>query len=277
MTTGCLILCGTPIGHLDDTSTRLAGTLAEADAIFAEDTRRARVLLQHLGVGTRPESYFVGNESAKAGRLANLLREGATVALISDAGMPAVADPGLTAVRVAKRVGARVSVVPGPSSVLAALAVSGLPGERFVFEGFIPRRGSDRSTRLEEIAAETRTIVLFAAPNRLATDLDALATALGPHRPVTVARELTKLHEEIWSGTLAQAVQEWTSRRPRGEFTLVVGGPPGSGTPMGGAVSEVADRQARGQPMSEAVRQVADGLGIGRRALYEAVLRRKAD
>ena len=277
MTTGSLILCGTPIGHLADTSTRLAATLADADAIFAEDTRRARVLLGHLGVGTRPESYFVGNESARAERMAQLLREGATVALISDAGMPAVADPGLTAVRVARRVGARVSVIPGPCSVVAALAVSGLPGERFVFEGFIPRKGGDRSKRLEEIAAETRTIVLFSAPNRLLTDLEALVTALGPDRPVTVARELTKLHEEIWSGTLAHAVQAWTSRRPRGEFTLVVAGSPGSTTPMGSAVSEVADRRALGQPMSEAVRQVADGLGIGRRALYEAVLRRKAD
>ena len=257
MTTGSLILCGTPIGHLADTSTRLAATLADADAIFAEDTRRARVLLGHLGVGTRPESYFVGNESARAERMAQLLREGATVALIS--------------------VGARVSVIPGPCSVVAALAVSGLPGERFVFEGFIPRKGGDRSKRLEEIAAETRTIVLFSAPNRLLTDLEALVTALGPDRPVTVARELTKLHEEIWSGTLAHAVQAWTSRRPRGEFTLVVAGSPGSTTPMGSAVSEVADRRALGQPMSEAVRQVADGLGIGRRALYEAVLRRKAD
>ena len=276
MTTGCLVLCGTPIGHLDDSSTRLAATLADADAIFAEDTRRARVLLEHLGVSTRPESYFVGNESAKAGRLANLLREGATVALISDAGMPAVADPGLTAVRVAKRVGAHVSVVPGPSSVVAALAVSGLPGERFVFEGFIPRRGSDRSRRLEEIAAETRTIVLFSAPSRLAGDLGALVNALGPDRPVTVARELTKFHEEVWSGTLAQAVEEWTSRRPRGEFTLVIGGSSAPGTPMGVAVSEVAPRRARGQPMSEAVRKVADGLGLGRRALYEAVLRKES-
>ena len=277
MTIGCLVLCGTPIGHLDDASRRLADALAGADTIFAEDTRRARVLLGHLGVGTRPESYFVGNESAKAGRLANLLRDGATVALISDAGMPAVADPGLAAVRVARRVGARVSVVPGPSSVVAALAVSGLPGDRFVFEGFIPRSGSDRSRRLEEIAAETRTMVLFSAPNRLVSDLEALVTALGPDRPVTVARELTKLHEEVWCGTISQAAQEWTNRRPRGEFTLVVGGSTGPSTPLGAALSEVAARRAQGQPMSEAVRQVADGLGLGRRALYEAVLRRDAD
>lgn len=277
MTTGCLVLCGTPIGHLDDTSTRLAAELARADAILAEDTRRARVLLQHLGVRTRPESYFAGNEAAKAGRIEGLLKNGSTVALISDAGMPGVADPGLSAVRTARRTGARISVIPGPSAVSAALAVSGLPGERFVFEGFLPRRGRERSSRLEEIAAEVRTIVLFSAPGRLANDLDALVTKLGPDRLVVVTRELTKLHEEIWSGTLAEAREEWTRRRPIGEFTLVVGGWTGSGTPMRAAIREVTERQAGGQPMSEAVRRVADNLGIGRRALYEAVLRRSVE
>ncbi len=277
MTIGCLVLCGTPIGHLGDISTRLAETLAQADAILAEDTRRARVLLQHLGVRTRPESYFVGNESARSGRLEHLLRNGSTVALVSDAGMPTVADPGLSAVRVAKRVGARISVIPGPSAVPAALAVSGLPGDRFVFEGFIPRRGIERSRRLEELAAETRTIVLFSAPSRLTDDLEALVAALGPDRPITLARELTKIHEEIWSGTLARAAEEWADRRPLGEFTLVVAGCPGSATPMDAALREVAERRAGGQPMSDAVRQVSDGLGIGRRALYQAVLRSRPD
>ena len=277
MTIGCLILCGTPIGHLGDISTRLADTLAQADAILAEDTRRTRVLLQHLGVRTRPESYFVGNESTRAGRLERLLRNGSTVALVSDAGMPTVADPGLSAVRAAKRVGARISVIPGPSAVPAALAVSGLPGDRFVFEGFIPRRGIERSRRLEELAAEARTIVLFSAPSRLTDDLEALMSALGPDRPITLARELTKLHEEIWSGTLARAAEEWTDRRPLGEFTLVVGGWTGSATPMDTALGEVAERRAGGQTMSDAVRKVADGLGIGRRALYEAVLRSRPD
>lgn len=273
MKPGQLVLCGTPIGHLDDTSKRLADTLAGADIVFAEDTRRARVLLDHLGVATRPESYFAGNESAKAARLADLLRSGATVALICDAGMPTVADPGLSAVRVAERVDARISVVPGPSAVVAALAISGLPADRFVFEGFIPRRGSRRSRRLEEIAAEARTIVLFSAPSRLLSDLNALAGSLGADRKVAICRELTKLHEEIWTGTLEQAVGEWAGRRPRGEFTLVVDGYAGSGTPMEAALGEVIDRCARGQPMSEAVRQVADGLGIGRRALYQAAIR----
>ena len=156
---GRLVLCGTPIGHLGDASARLAEELAAADAIFAEDTRRARVLLNHLGVSGRPESYFAGNEARRAGRLARLLEAGATVALISDAGMPAVADPGLSAVRAALDAGARVSVVPGPSAVVAALAVSGLASDRFVFEGFLPRKGRERSARLEGLAAEARTVV----------------------------------------------------------------------------------------------------------------------
>ena len=224
-------------------------------------------------MNARPESYFAGNESRRSGRLAGLLGEGVTVALISDAGMPAVADPGLTAVQVAHRVGAEVSVVPGPSAVVAAVAVSGLAAERFVFEGFLPRKGRERSKRLEDLAAEARTIVVFSATARVTEDLSALAGTLGGERRITVARELTKAHEEVWSGTLDEAVKEWRRREPRGEFTLVVEGWPGSATPMEAAISEVADRRSHGEPMSEAVRTVADGLGLGRRSLYEAVLR----
>lgn len=273
MIRGHLVLCGTPIGHLGDASSRLGEALEAADAIFAEDTRRARVLLNHLGVRTRPQSYFAGNESRRSGRLARLLEGGATVALISDAGMPGVADPGLTAVRVARRSGAAVSVVPGPSAVVAALAVSGLDSHRFVFEGFLPRKGRERSVRLEQLAAETRTVVLFSATARVTTDLSELARTLGGDRPVTVARELTKAHEEVWCGTLEEAVTEWTWRTPQGEFTLVVEGSPGSVTPIDKAVQEVMNLMGEGHQMSGAVREVADALGLGRRALYEAVLR----
>lgn len=271
--TGRLVLCGTPIGHLGDASPRLSEVLEEADVIFAEDTRRARVLLDHLGVATTPQSYFAGNEASRSTRLANLLESDATVALLADAGMPSVCDPGFTAVRVARRVGAEVSVVPGPSAVVAALAVSGLPSERFAFEGFLPRKGGERSRRLEEIAGESRTIVLFSATARVGADLLSLATVLGGARQVTVARELTKAHEEVWSGTLEGAVAEWGRRAPRGEFTLVIAGWPGSTTPMEHAVAEVIARKADGEPMSQAVRAVADGLGLGRRSLYEAVLK----
>ena len=273
MRCGRLVLCGTPIGHLGDASARLAEELAGADAIFAEDTRRARVLLNHLGVSGRPESYFAGNEARRVGRLARLLETGATVALISDAGMPAVADPGLSAVRAALDAGARVSVVPGPSAVVAALAVSGLASDRFVFEGFLPRKGRERSARLEGLAAEARTVVLFSATARIANDLAALVRVLGGDRPVTVARELTKAHEEVWRGTLAGALEEWTGRAPRGEFTLVIGGRPGSAVPMEAAIREVRDRVDGGEPMSAAIRTVAGNTGLGRRALYETLHR----
>ncbi len=273
--TGRLVLCATPIGHLGDASPRLAEALAEADVILSEDTRRARVLLDHLGVETRPESYHAGNEAGRSARLEQLLEDGASVALISDAGTPAVADPGLSAVRIARRVGAEVSVIPGPSAVVAALAVSGLPSERFVFEGFLPRKGKERSECLATLVAEVRTVVLFSATARVAQDLSALAAALGGDRIITVSRELTKAHEEVWSGTLGEAAAEWSRRRPRGEFTLVVQGSPGRVTPIEGAVGEINARIEAGEPMSEAVRRVADGLGMSRRTLYEAVLRQE--
>lgn len=270
---GRLILCGTPIGNLDDASPRLAETLKGADAVFAEDTRRARVLLDRLGAAVRPESYFAGNEARRSARLARLLEGGATVALITDAGMPGVADPGLSAVQAARRAGAAVSVAPGPSAVSAALAVSGLAADRFVFEGFLPRTGRERAERLEMLAAEVRTIVLFSAPARVEGDLSALSAALGGDRRAAVARELTKVHEEVWSGTLAEAAAEWRRRTPRGEFTLVVEGSPGAAPPLEAAVREVEARTAGGARLSEAVRSAADGLGLNRRALYEAVLR----
>ena len=273
--TGRLVLCATPIGHLGDASPRLVEALAEADVILSEDTRRARVLLDHLGVETRPESYHAGNEAGRSGRLEQLLEEGASVALISDAGTPAVADPGLSAVRIARRVGAEVSIIPGPSAVVAALAVSGLPSERFVFEGFLPRKGKERSERLATLVAEVRTAVLFSATARVAQDLSALAAALGDDRLITISRELTKAHEEVWSGTLGEAAAEWSRRRPRGEFTLVVQGSPGRVLPIDGAVGEINARIEAGEPMSEAVRRVADGLGMSRRTLYEAVLRQE--
>ena len=226
MIRGHLVLCGTPIGHLGDASPRLGEALESADAIFAEDTRRARVLLEHLGVRTRPQSYFAGNESRRSGRLARLLEGGATVALISDAGMPGVADPGLTAVRVARRAGAAVSVVPGPSAVVAALAVSGLDSHRFVFEGFLPRKGRERSARLEHLPPRPAPSSSSWPPRGSRRICPSWRGRLGGDRPVTVARELTKAHEEVWCGTLEEAVTEWTRRTPRGEFTLVVEGSP---------------------------------------------------
>lgn len=274
---GRLILCGTPIGNLGDVSARLAETLRSADAVFAEDTRRARTLLERCGAAVRPESYYAGNEAQKSGRLVRLLESGATVALIADAGMPGVSDPGRRAVEDARRAGAAVSVVPGPSAVSSALAVSGFAGGRFAFEGFLPRRGGDRVRRLQALAGEERPAVLFVAPHHLADDLESLADALSGERRVCAARELTKLHEEVWWGTLAEAADKWGSETPQGEFTLVIEGAAAGEAPMEGAVAEVLTRMEEGTAMSDAVREVARSVGLSRRRLYEAVLADRPD
>ena len=185
--------------------------------------------------------------------------------------MPGISDPGVSAVRAARQAGAAVSVVPGPSAATAALAVSGLPSDRFVFEGFLPRSGESRRRLLEVLAGEARTVVLFAAPSRLIDDLDDLAAAFGDERPVTVARELTKVHEEVWSGTLGEAAQRWREVAPRGEFTLVVAGAEEAVPDLAAAQLEVAALIAEGVAVSAAVRQVAADTGVSRRELYERV------
>lgn len=271
--TGKLILCATPIGNLGDTTARLKTELSVADLIYAEDTRRAAVLLQALDVRTPARSYFVGNEERRSAELAARLQAGDTVALITDAGMPAIADPGLSAVRVAHDVGAEVTVVPGASAVTAALAVSGLPAERFTFEGFLPRKGKDRTQRLAQLATEERTMVLFSAKSRVAADLQALGDALGAERTVVVAREMTKAFEEIWRGNLATAAKHWTATEPRGEFTLVIAGAEPKLVDLDTAVKAVRTAMEAGISMTDAVRQVASGTGISRRRLYETVLR----
>jgi 16S rRNA (cytidine1402-2'-O)-methyltransferase len=270
---GLLILCATPIGNLSDVSPRLRETLAAADLVLAEDTRRARQLLNHLEVSARLESYFAGNEHARKPLVEQTLAAGSTIAFITDAGMPAVSDPGMSAVRVARGVGADVSVVPGPSAALAALAVSGLPSERFVFEGFLPRKGAERTNRLAELSEEIRTMILFVATSRVVADLSDLGAVVGGGREVVVCRELTKRYEEVWAGTIDEAVVEWTERDPRGEFTVVVAGRTGDRPVMDVAVEDVQARVASGEPLSDAVRIVAESLGVRRRALYELVLR----
>ncbi len=269
---GRLLVCGTPIGNLGDVSKRLGVSLEEADVVYAEDTRRSTVLLAELGISKPVRSYFAGNEEERAAELGRHLAEGRTVALLTDAGMPAISDPGLSAVRAARRVGAEVAVVPGPSAVTAALAVSGLPSERFVFEGFLPRRGSTRAARLGALAGEERTVVLFSATRRVLADLGDLAAALGPDRRLAVCRELTKRHEEVWWGTLGEAVDRLTEAERRGEFTIVIEGGPPSDPPLQAAVEAVLERVGGGEPMASAVRAVAADMGIRRGRLYEAVL-----
>lgn len=269
---GRLVICGTPIGNLGDASARLREALSGADVIYAEDTRRSRVLLNALGVDQRLRSYFVGNEQERAEELAGHLEEDKTVALITDAGMPAISDPGLTAVRAARGVGATVSVVPGPSAVTAALAVSGLPADRFVFEGFLPRKGSAREGRLTDLAGEPRTIVLFSSTRRVEQDLADLAEVLGADRPVAVARELTKRFEEVWWSSLGEAAARLSAAPPKGEFTVVVEGAPTPAPSLESALAEVLQRIEDGVSLTAAVRAVAAERGVGRRELYEASL-----
>lgn len=275
---GRLVLCGTPIGNLGDVTQRLARVLSEADVVFAEDTRRTATLLRHLGIDRPMRSYFAGNEAQRSSELRERLASGETVALVSDAGMPTVSDPGLSAVRIALSADAAVTVVPGPSAVSAALAVSGLPSDRFVFEGFLPRKRGERRRRIAEFAAEARTIVLFSAPSRIGDDLRDLADALGDDRRIAVARELTKMHEEIWRGTLIEATQRWPAgQRALGELTLVVAGGEPEKTDPGILLDEVDAEEAGGASRSDAVRTVAARHDVSRRALYQAVIRGRGD
>ncbi|WP_163547456.1 16S rRNA (cytidine(1402)-2'-O)-methyltransferase [Candidatus Frankia nodulisporulans] len=226
---GTLVLCGAPIGDVRDASPRLGEILATADVIAAEDTRRVLRLAAGLGVTItgRIVSCYDAVEGARAAQLTEHLRRGDTVALVTDAGMPAVSDPGFRVVAAAAAAGMTVTVVPGPSAVTAALAVSGLPSDRWTFEGFLPRRGADRRTRLRELRTESRTMVFLDSPHRLEAGLRDLAAAFGPQRAAVLCRELTKTHQEIVRGDLAHLLTWATDGRViRGEFTLVLAGAP---------------------------------------------------
>jgi 16S rRNA (cytidine1402-2'-O)-methyltransferase len=268
---GRLIVCATPIGNLGDISERLRNTLASADVIFAEDTRRTAKLLSHLGLSVPLVSLFTGNEVVRTNQLTDAVRTGETVVLVSDAGMPTVSDPGAAAVRSVREAGLGVTVVPGPSSVTTALALSGFGGDRFVSEGFLPRRGRERAQRLSAISQDERAVVLFASPNRLADDLADLRDACGGDRQVAVARELTKLHEESWVGSLDTAVDRWAGE-VKGEVTLVLGPKEPEPPSAVEAIEEARGLVAAGTSVSEAARAVADRTGVSRREIYEALI-----
>lgn len=271
---GRLILCSSPIGNLSDAPPRLATALAECDVVYAEDTRRSRILVDALGVRATLRSYFAGNEAGKSKELAARLTAGATVGLLTDAGTPSISDPGYSAVQAALEVGAVVTIVPGPSAVTGALAISGLPAERFVFDGFLPRRGEARRRRIAALATEERTAVLFSTKSRLAGDLGDLVEALDGGRQVAVVWELTKLYEQVWRGTLAESAAYWAEHDSRGELTLVLGGAPAPAEDIESAIVEVDALVAGGVAFGEAVRRVAESTGTRRRRLYEAALRR---
>ncbi|HXX88953.1 MAG TPA: 16S rRNA (cytidine(1402)-2'-O)-methyltransferase [Acidimicrobiales bacterium] len=277
---GRLVLVATPIGNLGDLAPRAVEAMRTADVLCCEDTRRTRALLTHAGVrGVTLLSLHAHNEAARIPALLERLAAGASVAVVSDAGMPGISDPGSRLVASALAAGAAVSVVPGPNAALGALVVSGLPTARFCFEGFLPRRGGERRRRLAALAAERRTTVLYEAPGRLAATLGDLAAAAGADRPVAVVRELTKLHEEVWRGTLAEASAEFAARGAQGEVVVVLGGAPEDASPPDDEVvlGELRDRLAAGAHLRDAATEVARRHGRSRRDVYELGLTLRSD
>ncbi len=271
---GRLHVVATPIGNLGDLSARGADVLSRSDIVLAEDTRRTGKLLAHLEVKVAMKSLHDHNEAERVDEIIGLLQEGAAISLVSDAGTPAVSDPRHRLVRACLDAGIPVVPVPGASAVLAALVGSGLASERFTFEGFLPRKGRARQERLDELAVEPRTMVLFVSPHRGAADLQDLATALGVDRPATLARELTKLHEEFRRGTLAE-LAEGAADGLRGELTLVVEGAPKTqeAPRTGEQLAEmVRDAVASGGSRKEAIAEVARLTGTPKKVVYQAVL-----
>ncbi len=268
-----MILAATPLGNPADASTRLRDALAHADVVAAEDTRRVRRLAADLGVriGGRVVSHYDAVEDQRSEALARYVTEGKTVLVVSDAGMPLVSDPGLSAVRRCIEAGLPVTCFPGPSALTTALALSGLPVDRFCFEGFLPRRPGPRRTRLRALAGEQRTMVFFESPRRLAECLADMAEAFGPGRRVAVCRELTKPYEEVLRGSLGDLAAQVGDIL--GEITLVVEGAEHTPPDPEELVDEVAALVERGMRRSEAVAEVATRAGVSRRELYERVMR----
>lgn len=271
-----LILAATPIGTVADASGRLAAALVDADVVAAEDTRRLRRLASDLGIEVKGRivSYFEGNEVQRTGELVDELRAGRTVVLVTDAGMPSVSDPGYRIVAAAVEEDLPVTAIPGPSAVLTALAVSGLPVDRFCFEGFVPRKAGERSRALADLAADPRTMVFFESPHRTAQTLESMAEAFGGDRRAAVCRELTKTHEEVVRGPLSE-LAAWAGEgdRVRGEITIVVSGAEPASTPdlaETDLAAMVDEATAEGLSRKDAIADVARRTGIARKVVYSA-------
>ena len=273
--TGRLTLVATPIGNLGDLSPRAISVLTNADVIACEDTRHTRKLLTYAGVaaGHRLVAMHDHNEANAARQMLALLDDGKHVAVVTDAGTPGISDPGARLVRMAAAAGHAVETVPGPSAVIAALVVSGLPTERFCFEGFLPRKGKERTARLTELAAERRTSVLYEAPHRVRVLVADLVEACGPLRRVAVCREMTKLHEEVWRGSLADAATHLDATEPRGEYVIVLDGAP---APVAATSDDIAAaltaRMTAGDDKKTAIAAVATALNVPKRQVYEIAL-----
>jgi 16S rRNA (cytidine1402-2'-O)-methyltransferase len=282
-----LVVIGTPIGNLGDLSPRVVDALRDADVIACEDTRRTRKLLAHAGIPAdrRLRAVHAHNEQREADRIVAEVRDGRTVVYATDAGMPTVSDPGAAVVRACRAADLPVEVVPGPSAALAALVLSGFPADRFVFEGFLPRKGADRRDRVAAIASDCRTVVLFEAPNRVGATLTELGAALGAAaaaaRPVCVAREITKLHEEVLLTDLTTAAALAAAHEPRGEHVIVVAGAATEAPPVTDAALDDALRAAlvRGLSARDAAADVARDLHVPKRRAYDraTALRSRTD
>jgi 16S rRNA (cytidine1402-2'-O)-methyltransferase len=269
--TGHLYVVGTPIGNLGDLSERARQTLASVELVAAEDTRRTGKLLAHVGVKVRMLSLFEGNERQRVDELVERLAEGAKVALVSDAGMPAVSDPGFRLLRAAIEAGVAVSVVPGPSAVTAALVVSGLPTDRWVFEGFLPRRPSERRARLRALAHDPRTVVLFESPLRVVSLLRDALVELGDRR-AAVARELTKLHEEVLRGRVSEVLASLLEAEPRGEIVVVIEGAEPPEAVLADMVDQARRLVADGMRKREAAAAVARRSGGSVNEIYRSLV-----
>jgi 16S rRNA (cytidine1402-2'-O)-methyltransferase len=263
---GRLVICPTPIGNLEDVTLRVLSALRDADVVACEDTRRTRVLLDRYGVRATLVSYHEHNERARAGELVGRMRSGAVVALVSDAGMPVISDPGFELVRACVAAGLPVEVLPGPSAALAALVASGLPADAWHFVGFLPRRRGE----LERLFASTETLVAFESPRRMASSLAVLAER-DPSRPVAVARELTKVHEEVVRGTAGEVAARYAAAPPRGEVVLVVGPAADRSPELAPAVDALRRLVDAGAKARPAARVVAELTGTSANALYEAL------
>ncbi len=268
---GTLLVVGTPIGNLEDLSVRARRVLGEVAVVACEDTRRTGRLLERIGVRARLLSYFEGNEAARVPELLALLRAGSDVALVTDGGMPSVSDPGYRLVAACVEAGVPVDVVPGPSAAVAALVVSGLPTDRFVFEGFLPRSGRARAERLAALARDQRTAVLFESPRRTPATLADLAARCGPGRRACLCRELTKLHQEVLRGTLGDLAASMAGRELKGEVAIVVEGAPPEAGDLASAVRHAAELAAAGARKREAARTAAAVAGVSASAVYAAL------
>jgi 16S rRNA (cytidine1402-2'-O)-methyltransferase len=274
-TSGTLYIVGTPIGNLEDMTFRAVRILQTVDIIAAEDTRHTGKLLQHFQITTpRMVSYYEHNQYQRIPELLEQLMRGSCIALVTDAGMPGISDPGYALVKACVEAKIQVIPVPGASAVVTALSAAGLPTDRFVFEGFLPTKGQERLSRLEALQTETRTLILYEAPHRLKQTLQDLASTLEEGRHLVLARELTKLYEEFWRGTIEEAIALYQQREPQGEFTIVVAGaqivmPQLSEEAL---KAELQQLISQGISRSQASRQLAKATSLSRRQLYQLAL-----